>query len=348
MLSLLRGLARLPLSVMHAMGAWLGWGAYAASPSYRRRLRENVAAAGFDARVRRASIAHAGRMVAELPYLWLRARDEVLAARLHFADDEAARIDAALAARRGLVLMTPHIGAFEVCAQAYAERFGAAHPMTAMYRPARQAWLREMQLVARDRPGLLTAPASLAGIRQMLKALRRGDTVGLLPDQVPPEGMGVWAPYFGREAYTMTLAARLVQQTGCAVLLMVCERLPRGRGFAVHVRALPEPLWDEPPRSPPDEGDESDEEQPLRTVPRPRAPAASSPRAGPSERPGGGPRVHARDDAAQAAYQRDGATAINRAMEALVREQPGQYLWGYHRYKQPRRLAAASGVVEAA
>ena len=307
MLSLLRTLSRVPLRVMHGLGTWLGWGVYAASPSYRRRLRENVAAAGFDAAVRRESIAHAGRMVAELPYLWLRPREERLSARLHFADDEAARIDAALAARRGLVLMTPHVGAFEVCAQAYAERFGAAHPMTAMYRPARQAWLREMQLVARDRPGLLTAPASLAGIRQMLKALRRGDTVGLLPDQVPPEGMGVWAPYFGREAYTMTLAARLVQQTGCAALLMVCERLPRGRGFAVRVRELPEPL-------------------PLRPVSA-------------GDRP---------DDEAEAAHQREGAAVINCAMEALVREQPGQYLWGYHRYKQPRRLAAASGVVEAA
>jgi Kdo2-lipid IVA lauroyltransferase/acyltransferase len=328
MLSLLRGLARLPLRVMHALGACLGWGVYAASPSYRRRVRENVAAAGFGARVRRASIAHAGRMVGELPYLWLRARDERLGARLHFPDAEAARIDAALDARRGLVLMTPHVGAFEVCAQAYAERFGAAHPMTAMYRPARQAWLREMQLVARDRPGLLTAPASLAGIRQMLKALRRGDTVGLLPDQVPPEGMGVWAPYFGREAYTMTLATRLVQQTGCAVLLMVCERLPRGQGFAVHVRPLPEPLRDEPPHS-------------LRSLP----PEGAGP---PSERPGGGPPVDARNETAEAMHQREGAAAINRAMEALVREQPGQYLWGYHRYKQPRRLAAASGVVEAA
>ncbi len=304
MLSLLRGLALLPSSVVHAAGAWLGWVVYAASPSYRRRLRENAAAAGYDARVRRASIAHAGRMVAELPYLWLRPRGESLGARLHFPDTEAARIDAALAAGRGLVLMTPHLGAFEVCAQAYAERFGAAHPMTAMYRPARQAWLREVQLVARDRPGLLTAPASLAGIRHMLKALRRGDTVGLLPDQVPPEGMGVWVPYFGRDAYTMTLAARLVQQTGAQVLLMVCERLPRGQGFAVRLRPLPEPL-----PSPP---------------------------------------ADARDEVAQAAFQRDGAAAINRAMEMLVREQPGQYLWGYHRYKQPRRLAAASGVVEAA
>ena len=111
-----------------------------------------------------------------------------------------------------------------------------------LYRPARKPWLRELMEASRARPGLLTAPATLAGVRQMMRALRRGEAVGLLPDQVPPEGMGVWAPFFGRPAYTMTLAARLVQQTGATPLLMVGERLPRGAGYHVHTLPLPEPL----------------------------------------------------------------------------------------------------------
>jgi KDO2-lipid IV(A) lauroyltransferase len=76
----------------------------------------------------------------------------------------------------------------------------------------------------------------------MLRALRRGQAVGLLPDQVPPEGMGVWAPFFGRRAYTMTLAARLVQQTGAVPLLAWGERLPHGAGYVVHLSALDEAL----------------------------------------------------------------------------------------------------------
>ena len=66
--------------------------------------------------------------------------------------------------------------------------------------------------------------------------------MGLLPDQVPPEGMGVWAPFFGQPAYTMTLAARLVQQTGAAVAVLVTERLPRGAGYVVRALPLAEPL----------------------------------------------------------------------------------------------------------
>ena len=60
----------------------------------------------------------------------------------------------------------------------------------------------------------------------------------LLPDQVPPDGMGAWAPFFGRDAYTMTLSARLAQQTGATVLLLWGERLPWGRGFRLHFREL--------------------------------------------------------------------------------------------------------------
>ena len=114
--------------------------------------------------------------------------------------------------------------------------------MTVLFRPPRQAWLREVVGVSRQRPGLQAAPTTLSGIKQMIKALKAGESVGLLPDQVPPQGMGVMVPFFGREAYTMTLSVRLVQQTGAMVLMAWGERLSWGRGYRVHVQALPEAL----------------------------------------------------------------------------------------------------------
>jgi KDO2-lipid IV(A) lauroyltransferase len=240
MLLLLRWLSRRSLWALHTLGAGLGWLGYLLSASYRQRVDENAAAAGIAPRERRAAIAHAGRMVAELPRLWLRPAHQPLAPPVEWAD--ASLVEHALDAGRGLVLLTPHLGAFEVIAQAYAERFGDRQPMTALYRPARQAWLRELEAAARARPGLLTAPASLAGVRQMIRALRSGQTVGLLPDQVPPDGMGVWAPFFGRRAYTMTLAARLSLQTASPMLLMIGERAPRAAGWRIRVFAPPEAL----------------------------------------------------------------------------------------------------------
>ncbi len=245
---LIRWMSGRSLAFLHALGGVMGWLAYAASPSYRRLLRSNAALAGLSAHDRRAAVAEAGRLVAELPRLWLRPREQPIADPVQWEGAEL--VEQLLAQGRGLVLLTPHMGSFEVAAQAYAERFGARQPLTVLYRPARQAWLRELEETARARPALATAPATLAGVRQMMRALKRGETLGLLPDQVPPMGMGVWAPFFGQPAYTMTLAAKLVQQTGAAVAVLCCERLARGAGYVVRARPLAEPL---PQRQPGDD-----------------------------------------------------------------------------------------------
>ena len=241
MLSLFHWLSRWPLWLLHGLGAALGWITYGASPSYRRRFQENVRQAGIAPADARPAIAAAGRMVAETPRLWLRPIGAPVGRELVYHGRDL--IDAAMQARRGIVFLTPHMGSFEVTAQAVAQDYAATcGPITVLYRPARQEALRKVMDESRGRPGLATAPATLAGVRQMIRALRRGEGVGLLPDQVPPEGMGVWVPFFGKPAYTMTLAARLVQQTGAALLLIWGERLPRGRGYAIHVSQLDEAL----------------------------------------------------------------------------------------------------------
>ncbi|MBM3387706.1 MAG: lysophospholipid acyltransferase family protein [Betaproteobacteria bacterium] len=221
-----------PLWALHALGHAGGWLAWLLSPVYRRRFGANVRQAGFAwARVWPA-IGHAGAMVAELPRLWFGR-----AVPVQWADARAAV--QAYASARGVIFLTPHLGCFEVSAQALAQRFAAEHgPLTVLYRPARQPGLAEVMLSARNRPGLQAVPTTLAGVRQMIKALRAGHAVGLLPDQVPPEGMGVWAPFFAQPAYTMTLAARLAAQTGAEVVLVWGERLPWGRGYRLHTQAL--------------------------------------------------------------------------------------------------------------
>ena len=239
MISLLRWLGRRPLSLLHALGGGLGWLAWYLSPAYRLRMRRHAAWAGVDDATLRASVPEAGRMIAELPRLWMRPPDQPLADPVRWEGD--AWLGELLQHSRGLVLLTPHLGSFEVAAQAYAERFGHRWPMTALYRPARQPLLARIEATARARPGLHTAPASLAGVRQLLRVLKGGQTVGMLPDQVPPAGMGVWAPFFGKPAYTMTLAARLARQSGAALGVLWCERLPAGEGYVVHAQPLAHP-----------------------------------------------------------------------------------------------------------
>jgi KDO2-lipid IV(A) lauroyltransferase len=238
-------LSRRPLWFLHALGGGVGWLSWLLSISYRRRFGAQVRQAGIPAAAARRAIGEAGRMVLELPYLWLRPASRPLLEEVRIEGGEF--VEAAHAQGKGLVLLTPHLGCFEICAQAYAERFAPQYgPITVLYRPSRQPWLREVMEASRTRPGLATAPASLAGVRQMMRALRRGETVGLLPDQVPPDGMGEWAPFFGKPAYTMTLAARLAQQTGATPLLIRGERLPGGAGYTVRISPLPEALPADP------------------------------------------------------------------------------------------------------
>ena len=239
MIQLFTLLSKLPLWLLHALGWLLGWLSFLLSPSYRRKFRENVVQAGYRWASVRGAVGGAGRMVGELPRLWL-------GAPTHCEWENDACVERAYAAGRGVVFLTPHLGCFEISAQGLASRYAGRYgPLTVLYRPARQPWLAKLMQAARDRPGLKTAPTSLAGVRQMIRSLRNGHAVGLLPDQVPPDGMGTWAPFFGRDAYTMTLSARLAQQTGATVLLLWGERLPWGRGFRLHFCELLQPLADE-------------------------------------------------------------------------------------------------------
>ena len=266
---------------MHVLGALLGWLAFLASPTYRRRFLANAARAGYRFAEVRAAVTQAGRTVAEIPRLWFGAVPDCALVNEGLVAE-------AYAAGRGVIYLSPHLGGFELCAQDAARRWGDLYgPITVLYRPARQAWLARMMETARNRPAMQAVPTTLAGVRLMIKALRRGEAVGLLPDQVPPEGLGVWSPVFGKEAYTMTLAARLALQTGATVLLVRCERESAGRGFVMYAEPLPQPL-------------DSD----LNTA----------------------------------------VGQINSAMEHVIRQCPGQYLWGYGRYKQPRAEAPQSEV----
>lgn len=234
-------LAHVPLSWMQRMGAALGWLVWALSPTYRRNFRANVKAAGIPWAQARPAIAAMGKMVAELPWSWMRGAD-VKVAPLIREWQGAELFESAMQAGRGVIFITPHIGCWELGAQAVAERFSPQFgSMVVLFRPARQAWLDALVAKGRSRLGFEAVPTSLSGIRSLMRTLRSGGLVGLLPDQVPPKGQGVWVPFFGREVYTMTLLGKLAQQTGAPVLLSHCERLPSGQGYRVVIEHLQPP-----------------------------------------------------------------------------------------------------------
>ncbi|CAJ0718399.1 Lipid A biosynthesis palmitoleoyltransferase [Ralstonia edaphis] len=226
--------SRLPLSVLQALGGWLGALAAQVPGRYHDRLIANFRHAYPDvtpAMLKEAGRS-AGRMVFEMPYFWVRKNGAQVAP--HLFDVCRPTIERALADGRGLIFLTPHLGCFEVLPQAYASE----HPVTSLFKPPRKESLRAWIEHMRTGPNMHMAPADPRGVRMLVRALKRGEAIGILPDQTPTGGEGVWAPFFGKPAYTMTLVHRLHRLTGAPVVALFAERLPRGTGYRLHVEEI--------------------------------------------------------------------------------------------------------------
>ena len=230
----------------HAVGAFLGRLVYALSPRYRRRVLENLAASGlagspYDVkRLAWLNAAEIGKGATELIWSLFRPLDQVAGKVKKLRGWEA--VQKLHAAGRPIVFVTPHLGGYDI-----AGRYIWTHlPILAMYRPHKVFWFDQMMREGRDRgaapDGSNVAPATLAGVRMVLKHLRRGGCTIVLPDQVPGLGDGEWVDFFGRPAYTMTLVGRLQEASDAALVFCFAERLPGGEGFTLHLEPLPEAL----------------------------------------------------------------------------------------------------------
>ena len=237
--------ARLPLPFVHLLGVGLGWAAYGLAPSYRKRLRENLGASRIAENSEqlkaliRANVAESGKAILELPFVWLRPTDDVLA-KVRVADGWQA-VQTAHAEGKGLIMLTPHLGSFELIGRYLAAQF----PITVLYRPPKLSWLEPIMRAGRERDQARLATTDVSGVRALLRALKRGEALGILPDQAPGAGDGVWADFFNRPAYTMTLIRRLQQRSGAPIIAMYAERLNERRGFLLHFKRISAPLADE-------------------------------------------------------------------------------------------------------
>lgn len=228
----------LPLPIINGVGVLTGWGLYFFSQKVLRRTRKNLNVAGIAPspgeyrKLVRRSVLETGKGLIETFAIWFRSQEKVLPWVRGCRGWE--HVEAARAQGQGIIFLTPHLGCYEITALYYASR----HPITVLYRPARQQWLAPLIDEGRNRSQIKQAPTSLSGVRSLLRALKQGEAIGILPDQVPEFGEGVWADFFGTPAYTMTLVGKLAETAGARVLLAFGERLPWGKGYVIHIRPL--------------------------------------------------------------------------------------------------------------
>lgn len=234
---LIKLFAHLPLPLVRALGWLAGWLMYLLPNRERHNAAVNLQLAfpelAVDERrrmLRRVLIENA-RTFLEMPAAWCRP-GEFWMRRCTIADG-GALMRAKLAEGRGVLVAAPHLGNWEVGVHALA----TTAPATILYRPPRQAALERLIVDGRSHQGATLVPIGPAAIRAMYAALKRGEMVTILPDQQPKpgRGAGVFAPFFGVPALTMTLFGRLARRSGAPVLLTWAERNPDGN-YTLHFR----------------------------------------------------------------------------------------------------------------
>ncbi len=245
--------------------------------SYKQRAALNLSLALPKAsnELLRSSLEHVASLFLEMPY-WHSSRHSARHIKAQSDGYDWSEIDALLAQGKGLILISPHVGNFELLGPVFAQR----HRSTVMFRVPKMRWLRQWIEVLRSRAQLRLVPADMQGVRALAKTLKSGDTIGILPDQVPIEGEGVWATFFGQRAYTTTLVQRLQKITEAPVVVLCAYRLVQAQGFEIKHWVVDLP-WSADPAT--------------------------------------------------------AATQMNHALEKAIRYAPEQYLWGYDRFREPKR-----------
>ncbi len=235
----MRAIGALPLRVLHWFGGLFGRAVLVLSPSVRRRITDNITQSGLADISQQTVAAELGKGVFEIAYAWTRPVETLYEIVVPGTGYE--HLEAAKASGRAIIFATPHLGCYDLAGRFIESRV----PMTALFSPSKTAWLTPIMQAGRVRGAARTAPANAAGVRELMRVLKKGGSIMLLPDQVPAPsvgGEGVWAPFYNKPAYTMTFLPKLALQTNAIVLFFFAERLPHGDGYQVHI-AAPAPMY---------------------------------------------------------------------------------------------------------
>jgi Kdo2-lipid IVA lauroyltransferase/acyltransferase len=228
--------SKLPLSWAQHIGALVGAVIYRASSAYRNKFDRQWNCAKLSGRndLKKVAIRQNGAMVGEVPFVWTCSNEQLLSiveitprAKTFFTENTG----------KPIIFFTPHIGSFEVVGRVLA----AHYPMTVLFKPAKRKDVSDIILRARAAGRMKAAPANLSGVRALLKALKANESIGVLPDQVPSHGDGVWVNFFGEPAYTMTLPEKLAR-SAYASTLVVCTRKAFGEGWLFDLEVLTGPI----------------------------------------------------------------------------------------------------------
>ncbi len=236
---LIKPLSTLPLPAIHRAGQLIGYLMYLFMSESKKTIRQNIIQSSLLSSSKdinsftKANLVETAKSYIESLAIWLKDDEKTLKWVKGCKNWDV--VEKALSIKKGIIFITPHMGCFEITSKFYS----AKYPITILFRRPKMRWLHALTTSGRSNKKINLAPANMKGVRILLENLRRGEAIGILPDQIPGKGEGEWAPFFGKPAYTMTLASKLANKTGATVIMAYGERLPDGAGFEIHLTELP-------------------------------------------------------------------------------------------------------------
>jgi KDO2-lipid IV(A) lauroyltransferase len=245
LIAFLKLLSRIPMRWYHRVGVFVGWFGYWCLQTEAKRLRENLHNSGICSTEREyrtmlhECIRQTGQGVTEWVKAWYAPQREL--DRLCVECRGWELVEAARHGGQGVIFLLPHLGSFPVAVRHTGQRL----PLTVLHRVPRQGWRKPMVLSGGQNARVSMAATDFKGVETLLRALKRGEAIALAPDQAPNADGGVWANFFGRPAYTMTLARKLQRATGAALIAGFAERLPSGQGYRIQYFSVPTDNFDE-------------------------------------------------------------------------------------------------------
>lgn len=237
-------LSRLSLPWAQRAGTMAGRLAWHFAKRARRTTEINIAACFPEyspkkqERLAQASLVETAKTALEIPLMWEWPIERCLGTIKEIKGQES--VDEALAAGKGVLLLAPHLGNWELAGLYFSSRY----QMAALFSPPGIAELEPYMSRVRGRLGSELVRPDRRGLLRLVTILREGGVAGILPDQSPTPAGGTFAPFFGIDVLTMKLASKIISKTGAAVLVTYAERLPGGQGFRIHIRPPDERVFD--------------------------------------------------------------------------------------------------------
>lgn len=231
-------LARLPLGALYALGALLGRLSFRLKNSNRHIAKTNLALCfpDYSADRRRKllekTLIENAKTLLEALWLW---RDARALERIGDIENECLLNRAG---QQGAIFVTPHLGSWELLGLLTAAR----SDLLILYTPPKSAYVEKLSCQGRRATGGATISTSELNIKTLIRHIKNGGSVGILPDQVPAGNGGVYSPFFTRMAYTGTLVCKLANKLRCPVVFAFVLR-KGDRKFNAYYYEAPEDIF---------------------------------------------------------------------------------------------------------